>query len=312
MPSAPELRADALAANVSKTSFSGSPPARFQLPRLRLANPLTGNSPPKSPSRTGRLGLRAQLPGLGTLSVRRMNRGNDGRVFNEDRIEKLANGGSLFHGAPSASLLTFFHPDPALRGKLMSMKELRANNLVPFSGECGNTLSSRARDAVSSVDLPHFCEAYNYAGSTSGTQDADAAVGFNPQSSNNKLKELMEILSHDDGHNELFETARAQVKLIHEQRARYQELPVSQQRLVSDGFAVVYAISRDVEQDTARTKAGGSDIAGEHFIEGGVNASEITALFVERSRVNEVKNIVDQAGARHIKVASFDDISVSL
>lgn len=232
---------------------------------------------------------------LNLASINQASIARDGTQFDLSKIRNTANGGDLFHGTTASALLSFTAANPEVRGHLLPMRRLLEEGLAPFSGERGNSLDPKAPNAISTVAPENFASAYDYANSKGNGNVSE----WNAKQAAAELSALRTQLGGLDSEHQV-----SKANLLTGQLERYGRLSEPEKALVDGSFPVVYALKAPPE----RVRHAGSDIVGEHLIAGGVQPEEIRALYVPRAHVDQVAELIRNAGAEHIKVAALEDV----
>ena len=225
-------------------------------------------------------------------------------MANMDKVRQhFGEGGYLFHGSRSASLLTFTNSAEQNQGALIPTGQLLKSGKVPFSGEMGNALYDRSfnTDHLSSVDTENFSDACYY----SRFVNPDAWNLEQQTEKLGKLKEELKKMPVDNTVNSLYQIHQQQIDLAEKRIAQWGRMTQEQQSLVTENFSVIYVL--DVAKTGDRLKYANSEIG----IKNGVSASEINTIMVDEANVSRVQALLKgMTGTQDIQVISTESFLV--
>ncbi|HLE12250.1 MAG: hypothetical protein A2504_13955 [Bdellovibrionales bacterium RIFOXYD12_FULL_39_22] len=223
-----------------------------------------------------------------------------------------ANGGIVFHGASSSSLLgltgsKYFPQGLVPAGKIIQSKS------VMFGGEQLQGLSGINKYSLSVATLDQVDYAVEYAVSSK----------WNPEAELEHIEKLKDAMAGDwDKRRSDYNIAKKAIANGEKRLALWEKLNAEEKELVEEGFPVFFAIrpadmrlpeEYDFESGDLLSKFPKLSYFynrqlehAEYFLQKGASPQEITAVFVPADKVALVKDLLQ--GQPHIKVCKIEPI----
>lgn len=193
-----------------------------------------------------------------------------------------------FHGSKSGSLLCFTSYMPShLCGHILPLGDLLKNNLVPFTGECGNSIQKDGigHNNISVADKFNISSALAYANNKDGR-----AINWNVNTAINKLKELEQCNRNYDFNSAFSSKSKDKEIFIRKQIEKWKNLSHDLQGIVLKGYPVVYGF-KNVKTEIVENR----DISGECYIRGFVKPEQIASIYVPEKEIADVTNLIIRA-----------------
>ncbi|AIV51906.1 hypothetical protein Y603_1869 [Burkholderia pseudomallei MSHR1153] len=267
-PSTPTVESEASSSEVSQTSDRPRPMADEVAGPLGELQSMRLQTPGKS-GRRPVFGLKLDIAGMRKKETESL-----------DRLRRVSNGSTHFHGSRSGSLITF-HPSTnvEIRGSLLPMGTLLAREAAVFSGERGNSLEDRAfnKHHLSVVGEANFDQAVQYA--------------TNKQyASSSPIRTRLSVGPRLGAHS----SADNAERLRQVADAKLDELGSDSEmaRFVSANFPLIYGLKPGHDKIVGIS----SSIPGECGINGGCDPSQISVIFAPDEEVQSVEKYMAECG----------------
>ena len=213
-------------------------------------------------------------------------------------LAKTFNSSLLFHGANSASLLTFTQYAQGDNNLLPSGSLLKKGK-VPFSGQILWHHKDNKKH-LSTAIIYHLDSVLSYAGIRRENYSWTIGNGWNPKNAEQKLLEIANL------YQKTTHIFYKNYRLVHERRlSEWKKLTKREQELVELNFPVIYGLRPS--HPNSYDQLANSLVKGEIVVKNGAANQDIKVIYVPEQFIQETKDILSKTAA-HVKVASLEKL----